>query len=573
MVVPTFHAVLGVLTCMLLSAALSFALPAAVSVAPDRAAAESTSTSRTYAPAPSHKMEAASWYNVSSWNNGTTGSGSDGKTASINGTSTVEGNEAIPIAAFYTQQITANNIAVAALTLYGWEYLSTLPDEVMLYRSRKLSSPHVILFALIRYGTIPALVLPAFSVWHDFRNNPKGCLEHQQLAICFVQLIVALILAHRTIAVWSRQRFVVLFFAIAVPAQFAVSFALLWYSTESLLPNGACMTTPNRNGIDTMPWFYLVAMCYDLSAICLSTYKLWEYGNLGRPNEKSIRDEKSTSASSTTRSQQRRSGQLRQAAAKPVTAMQRLRARWKNLTPLIDTLLRSGLVYITVSMLFNATCFALLYVNQLHAHSLIVLYSPLMCILLQRMLLIDTQAIWGRNGGRDVTGSRERQLVDRVMQQARHSWEGDDNGGTLSQAGGIVPSSSVGGGTKKEPVLGSDDSSGGPSSGPSDFVSDVGNSSSELRKPDACHPLGRPTRAAVDRPESRNLSLHEALESFEYAICAEDGIDVETAPDAPASNQRESHSLPPSAFTHARRASEPVRQEDHALALRMAGFD
>lgn len=53
-----------------------------------------------------------------------------------------------------------NNIAVAALTLFGWEFLTTLPSEIALYRHRRLLSPPVILFAFVRYSTVAAVVLP-----------------------------------------------------------------------------------------------------------------------------------------------------------------------------------------------------------------------------------------------------------------------------------------------------------------------------------------------------------------------------------------------------------------------------
>lgn len=335
-----------------------------------------------------HRKMLASWYNITQQTN--------------NGTFD-EGNKRIPFSEFYAQQITANNVAVAALTLYAWEFITTWPDEIQMYRKRKLSSIYVILFALIRYGTLPALILPAYSVWHDFRNDPKGCLQHQQLSICFVQLIVAIILAVRTVAIWGRHRLVVLYFAFAVPVQFAVSFALLWFSNEALLPNGACMPVPNKNGINTLPWFYLVAMAYDLSTIFLSTFKLWNYNLLGRTKD---------------------TQGLKEAARRPLSTTRTLIRQWKSLSPLIDNLLKGGLVYLLVATAFNATNFALEYRNELHAHSFIVLYSPLMCILLQRILLMDMHAMWGKD--KHDSGHRERSLVDRVLRDGRYSWQGDE---------------------------------------------------------------------------------------------------------------------------------------------------
>lgn len=323
---------------------------------------------------------------------------------SWNGTN-VEGNKSLDYSDFLYQQIVANNIAVASLTLYIWEYITTLYDEVQLYRHRSLSSPHVILFVLIRYGTLPALILPTYSTWHNFTDDPDGCLQHQQLAIAAVQLIVGLVFAWRTVAIWSKDRRIVVILGFLVCAQFAASFALLWFSEERRLPNGACMPVPSPSGFNPLPWFYLTAMLYDAVTIGLSTWKLWQFSALGRPQELQPR--------------------IADVFRAPLKTIKKARDQWSSFSPLLEKMMGSGLVYFTIATAFNACNFALEIKQDLHAKSLVALYAPLMCILCQRIILLDIKALYGSNGRHD-TGSRERALVERVMRDQRKSWEGND---------------------------------------------------------------------------------------------------------------------------------------------------
>jgi hypothetical protein len=207
-----------------------------------------------------------SWYNI---------------TGPYNGTD-VEGGKSLDFGDFTFQMIVSNNIAVAALTLYIWEWLSTLLDEYRLYSTHKFTSRHVILFLLVRYGTLPSLILPAYSVWHNFMDDRQGCRAHQQLTICVVQLIVSIVFAWRTIAIWDHQRTIVIFFITTVCVQFGASFGLLWFSEEKLLPNGACMPVTPPNGFNPFPIFYAIAFAYDLLTILTSSYKLWKFSALGR---------------------------------------------------------------------------------------------------------------------------------------------------------------------------------------------------------------------------------------------------------------------------------------------------
>lgn len=333
------------------------------------------------------------WWNISSSYNGTD----------------IEGGQSLDIGDFFFQQIVANNIAVAALTLYGWEYISTLYDEIQLYRSQKLFSRQVILFLLVRYGTLPSLILPAFSVWHNFTNDMTGCLQHQQLAICVVQLIVSIVFAWRTIAIWGHELRITIFFVVIVCLQFGASFGLLWFSEEKLLPNGACMPVTPKNGFNPLPPFYAIAFAYDILTMCMSTFRLWKFSALGRQQIMSEPLQWRQPCNST----------------RQMLISVKRRVQDMSESPLIEKITHAGLIYFLVASSFNAVALGLEVSKNVHSKAIITLYAPLMCILCQRIILLDVKSIWG-GPDKNSTGSREQVLIDRVMGERRLSWQGSD---------------------------------------------------------------------------------------------------------------------------------------------------
>ena len=79
-------------------------------------------------------------------------------------------------------------VCVAGLTLYCWEYLMTLGREISMWlHPRRLLHPQVILFLLIRYATVPALVVTSYSTWGHFEKEEE-CINREQLTVAVVQL-------------------------------------------------------------------------------------------------------------------------------------------------------------------------------------------------------------------------------------------------------------------------------------------------------------------------------------------------------------------------------------------------
>lgn len=340
----------------------------------------------------------------------------------------------------------AEYVCVAGLTLYCWEFLATLGRELKMWlRPRSLLHPQVILFLLIRYATIPSLVVTSYSLWGHF-DKDDDCVEHEQLTVAVVEFVVACVFSWRTIAIWRRARWVVVFMITLTLAVTGVSIGLLYFSRDALLVTGACRPahdpedSPEMNSrVNTFMWFYLTSMIFDTIAVMLSTYKLCLYANMGRRIQKVVfRDpfelhrqqlEKGETehgdnmynmesfdpkqARRTPRLYRRLSQNVTSTVFFPVRVTNDLMTWWSSLTPLVARLLRNGMVYFVVATAYNLNNFLLEATQSLHAKSFLALYAPLMCVMCQRLLIQEFDEVWTPYDA-DVEYPG-RQLVDRVM--------------------------------------------------------------------------------------------------------------------------------------------------------------
>lgn len=345
---------------------------------------------------------------------------------------------------FDEQVEVSNYITVAGLTLYVWEYLRTLHRELYMYQWHMIKRPQVLLFLLIRYGTIPALILPAYALWHHFSNN-EDCPKKEQVTVAVVQFFVACIFSWRTIAIWRRKRWVILFLVSFSLLQFAASVALLYHSHDAVTLTGACRPSSDDDddgdddnstdmgppGVNTVKWFYLISMIFDTATMVLSLYKLLYYANMGRkldqpmfsdpfeehrrqlekpPTTETGQTSRRPSAAETLKRMQGRVGSI---ATFPYRSVLRVMRWWSTLTPLLARLIANGLVYFFVATAFNVVNFVLEQVKSIHAKSFLTLYPPLMCVLCQNMILTEFDAVWSsHNPDFDIPG---RQFVDRVV--------------------------------------------------------------------------------------------------------------------------------------------------------------
>ena len=285
-----------------------------------------------------------------------------------------EAGRQIPIDEFIYQQLVINNVCVCAVTLFAWEFLTTLPAEWQLYWRMGRRSVQTWLFALVRYGTLPSLILPAYSTWHDFSDAGRSCLTHQQEATAVVQLIVSIVFVWRTSAIWDRDKRVIAGLSFLVMVQFATSFAILWYTRETLLSNGNCMPLPAPGKRDIQAYFYLCAFIFDSITIGLSFWRLAYFSDLpisGKvPNNPSSREETQNEKDAREGTEHRNPFQVALGLRKfPVRFFGHVMRRWESmtLTPLLGTLSRNGLIYWSMAGVFNLANFGLEISNSIHS--------------------------------------------------------------------------------------------------------------------------------------------------------------------------------------------------------------
>lgn len=325
----------------------------------------------------------------------------------------------------------SNNVTVASLTLYLWEYLATFPREIMMYRRHMLSRPQVILFLLIRYGTLPAIIVTTYSFYGHFYH---GCIEHQAITIAIVQIILSCIFAWRTAAIWRHSRIISIFLACLVASVTATSIALMYFFDFVLFADKDGMCRPGldfkEGTTNTSPWFYLTAMVFDTTTMVLSSYKLITYARLGRDLEEPSRGTPSAKSSSVSIHEEPKPGgmfrrysthavNLRNTLTAFVKFHHELNAWTMAFTPLIARLFYNGLVYFAVATAFNLVNFVLELTKSLHSKTLLPLYAPLMCVLCQRMLLVEFDFVWASNFPHlELPGLR---LVDHVTGSNKNS--------------------------------------------------------------------------------------------------------------------------------------------------------
>ena len=358
------------------------------------------------------------------------------------------------------QLIVAQYIAVAGLTLYAWEYLCTLLRELSMWLHPKdLIRPQVMLFLLIRYATIPELILPSYSLWGNF-SSEQQCLKHEQVVIAVVQFFVSCIFSWRTIAIWRRERWIVVLLTVFTMLLLGTSIGLLYFSIDVLIVTGACrpaydvrLDVDKPKSANTVMWFYMCSMIFDTTTLVLSMYKLFIYANMGRRVAATVRFvdpfaahreqlEKAESdpaggAAGTCagasvdpmgkevapHEHRSRSSSIQYLLNLPSSVLTAIRwlyrtasgvyTWWTSLTPLVARLIANGLIYFAVATAYNVNNFVLEARQSLHSKSFLALYPPLMCVLCQRMLLTEFDAVWARYDPEPEYPGR--QLVDRVV--------------------------------------------------------------------------------------------------------------------------------------------------------------
>ncbi|WFD24717.1 hypothetical protein MEQU1_003420 [Malassezia equina] len=367
-----------------------------------------------------------------------------------------------------TQTKVANYIAVAGVTLYVWEYLCTLAHELYIWlHPRYLLRPQIFLFMAIRYLSIPALVVPLYGMWGNIKDQ-SDCPKHEQITVAIVQFVVSCIFSWRTIAIWRRRRWVVVFLTTFTVLLFVTSISLLYYSQDAYLITRECRPALIANGdhdaadlvhpVNTVQWFYLTCIIFDTVIVILSMYKLLMYANMGRTvnNTIAFRDPFEAYRQQQQQQQQQQNEpeknvvpdveaiaiDPRERRASNATILFRglrssmvdmllfpyrkasaLYSWWSSLTPLVARLMRNGVLYFVVATAYSVNNFTLEVLQSLHSKSFLTLYAPLMCVMCQRMLLTEFVAVWRPYDDDSVIPGRN--LVDAVTGQKRRPAQSD----------------------------------------------------------------------------------------------------------------------------------------------------
>ncbi|KAI6104323.1 hypothetical protein F5141DRAFT_1128902 [Pisolithus sp. B1] len=170
---------------------------------------------------------------------------------------------------------------VASMSIAFYDYILTLPIEYRFYRSQ----PHVlrmsqacILFILIRYISIVAMIVSNYGAFAT-SFTMESCRRYYYVSPIFkvLQTMVSqAILGFRTFNISGRdervRNFLVVYYAIAVTFEW---FLNLYHRTPEVV-NGSCISgTPSGSSSSWI--FYLVAICYDLVTLGISTVRLFQY--------------------------------------------------------------------------------------------------------------------------------------------------------------------------------------------------------------------------------------------------------------------------------------------------------
>ncbi|KAJ9474626.1 hypothetical protein PHBOTO_005074 [Pseudozyma hubeiensis] len=166
------------------------------------------------------------------------------------------------------------------------------------------------------------------------------------------------------------------------------------------LSNGSCVLIDGGTyAFFPLAWFYAGTVLYDTIVIVLSAYRLCQH-------------------------HRRLAMQMRGDAGNPREGYARwtkwMRLRWNNLTPLLFRLTANGLLYLGFSTAFNIACYIAGYRKPDHAQDLMILYSAVMWIVCQHLMLLEITAVWRdrlvQDRLKDAEADETDKLIARILQ-------------------------------------------------------------------------------------------------------------------------------------------------------------
>ncbi|KAI0249576.1 hypothetical protein BJV78DRAFT_652999 [Lactifluus subvellereus] len=184
------------------------------------------------------------------------------------GTTHSPGHDALSLAAY---------LRVVSISIAAYDYILTLPAEYRLYKSSDRRSLSLVLFVLIRYISMTAIIATNVGFfYHGF--TPKSCSHFYDVAPAFkaIQMMVSqAILGMRTYNIAQRNVWV----ARTVVSTYIIAVAFEWFAAVGYriprMTDGNCTVASIHPLWPISTWsFYLVAMLYDCLMLSISTYYL-----------------------------------------------------------------------------------------------------------------------------------------------------------------------------------------------------------------------------------------------------------------------------------------------------------
>ncbi|SAM84279.1 uncharacterized protein UBRO_06923 [Ustilago bromivora] len=307
----------------------------------------------------------------------------------------------ILLPSYDTHDAFVNNVAIVAATLYCWEYIMTVPSEIQIYFSIPWTAPHLVLFVLMRYSTLIAITLGLYATWHRQHGN---CIAYSEVATLLVQVSVSAVLGWRTIAIWQKDARIIVIIGLLLTTLMVFSSLLVLSMKSERLQNGACVLVQNGN-YESFPlyWFYAGTVVYDTLVIVLSTYRLWQHHNdVGVFPGANVDD-----------------------TSKGGIGWARwMHSQWNSITPLLFRLTSNGVLYLAFSTGFNVVCFLIGHWNEARAQDMMLLWSSVMWVVCQRLVLLEIRATWGDGPGaiglrsKGVSNSETDGLIVQILQSS-----------------------------------------------------------------------------------------------------------------------------------------------------------
>ncbi|KAL0574389.1 hypothetical protein V5O48_007564 [Marasmius crinis-equi] len=158
------------------------------------------------------------------------------------------------------------------LGIYAWEWATSLDFDLMFLLGRKQFRWPLIFYFYGRYAMLLGLI--GFVVALDVRD-PIDC----QALFQFLSVVgnsalgVATInLALRTIAVWSRDKYIIGGLSILIAGQFAIIIRSMFNVTAMFVPGNGCVTLSTQS--DIFAAMYITTMGIDFIILLLTSYKI-----------------------------------------------------------------------------------------------------------------------------------------------------------------------------------------------------------------------------------------------------------------------------------------------------------